>query len=164
MKHFFLIMALTLLAATPSTAETNHDQKSNQGLLNLDFSKDVTHITSQKLVLSNKKREFTYLGSVTVEHGDLLLDCDQLDGSYSEANEIQILIAKSNVHIKKGDNIRATGNKAVFSAKDQTIRLTENPQLEQDGSVLSADLVIIYMDQDRSEAQGNVRVSLIEKK
>lgn len=135
----------------------------DEGLISLDFSAERTIIQADKMLLFAKKRAFTYTGTVQVDHGDLTLTCKKLDGTYTEQNEIDTLVATEDVHIVKGPTIKASGNRAVFQSEQQTLRLTENPQLEQDGSLLSADEVIIYLKEDRSEALGNVRVTILEK-
>lgn len=153
-----------IMAEEQDTAATEEPQAGEEGLLKLDFSSEKTVIEANKLLLFAKKRTFTYLGGVAVEHGDMDLTCEKLDGSYNENNEIQTLVAREKVYIEKGDSIKASGNKAVFDAKTQTLRLSENPQLEQEGSLLSADEVLIYLQEDRSEAIGNVRVTVLDKK
>lgn len=152
--------ALLSICCTPLC--TFAEAKKEEGLMNLDFSSAKTIIEAQKLLLFAKKREFTYTGEVDVEHGDLKLSCKKLRGTYTEKNEIDTLVATEEVFIEKGESIKASGNKAVFNSSEQTLRLTENPQLEQDGSLLSADEVIIYLKEDRSEAVGNVRVTILD--
>jgi lipopolysaccharide transport protein LptA len=145
--------------ATKPSSNKNEDA----GLVNLDFKKNTTTITAAQLTLQAKARIFTYEKNVQVLQEDLTINCAKLDGNYSEKNEIEKLVATGNVEILKGANIKAYGNKAVYTAKNEIIELTENPRVEQDGSNLAADKVIIYVNEDRSEAIGNVRVSMIEK-
>ena len=160
MKQCLLIVFTLLVFATSLYAEKKDVQE--EGLLNLDFSAAKTIIEAQKLMLFAKKREFQYSGEVDVEHGDLTLTCKNLKGSYTEKNEIDTLIATNDVYIEKGTDIKASGDRAVFDSSKQTLTLTENPQLQQEGSLLSADEVIIYLKEDRSEAVGNVRVTIVE--
>lgn len=161
MRVLLFLIALVLYTYTSNIHAQNEPQE--EGLVSLDFSAERTIIQADKMLLFAKKRSFTYTGAVQVDHGDMTLTCKKLDGTYTEQNEIDTLVATEDVHIVKGPAIKATGNRAVFQSEQQTLRLTENPQLEQDGSLLSADEVIIYLKEDRSEALGNVRVTIMEK-
>lgn len=130
------------------------------GNSDIDFSKAPTNISADSLTLLNEKRTFTYQGKVVVTQADLTLHADFLDGAYSEKNEIQTIVARSNVDITKGTGIKATGQRAVYNALDRTIVLTESPAIEQNGSTLTADLIRIFIDENRSVAEGNVKVTM----
>lgn len=128
-----------------------------------DFGELPTFIKSQTLSLRSVDRVFVYSGSVEVKQGDMTLTSDELEGFYDQNNKVEKLIAKQNVVIVKGDNIRATGQKAIYESKSETLTLTENPELQQDESVLTADLIRIFLKEDRSTAEGDVRVKLVGK-
>jgi lipopolysaccharide transport protein LptA len=160
-RYLNWIVAATLLATTPTLAQEAPPAES-EGLMSLDFSAETTVIEADALTLQAKKRAFTYNGNVKVDHGDLKLTCKKLDGTYTEANEIDTLIATQDVYIEKGPTIKATGQRAVFNSIKQTLVLSENPELIQQGSILSADEVVIYLQEDRSEAIGNVRVTILD--
>ena len=125
-----------------------------------DLSKGPTNISADSLTLFSDKRTFTYQGKVVVVQGDMTLTSDFLDGNYSEKNEIEMIIARSNVTITKGPDIKAGSQKAEYNAKARTIILTEAPHIDQKGSVLTADLIKVFVDENRSIAEGNVKVSL----
>jgi lipopolysaccharide transport protein LptA len=126
-----------------------------------NLSKEPTNISAQTLTLLTDKRTFTYQGSVVVVQGDMTLTSDYLDGSYSENNEIEKIVARSNVHIVKGPDIKASGQRADYDAVKRTIIMTESPRVEQKGSILTADVIRIFVDENRSVAEGNVKVTLI---
>lgn len=128
-----------------------------------EFGKLPTYIKSNSLSLKQKERVFVYSGSVEVRQGDMILTADTLEGRYNERNEVQELVASSNVVILKGENIRANGNRAVYKQATETVTLTENPELQQEGSVLTADSITIFLQENRSSAEGNVRVKLVKK-
>lgn len=152
---------------TPTTKPANTDSAANSVPLTARFTQgsrdEPTYINSNSLLLRTKERKFEYKGQVSVKNGDMTLTADLLEGFYSERNEIERLIASSNVLITKGENIKATCQRAAYEAKSDTLTLTENPQLEQDGSILSADLIRIFLQDERSEAEGAVRVTLVKK-
>ncbi|HMO02219.1 MAG TPA: LptA/OstA family protein [Oligoflexia bacterium] len=159
-------------SASSKTADKNQKDKqtgdsAGGGLFsfssNPEFDKQPTYVTSDKLNLYSNRRFFEYLGNVVVTKGDLIIHSDILEGTYDENNQVEKLIARSNVRITKGENIKANSQKATFFAHNDTVELTENPQVEQEGSVLNADLVRIFLKDNRSEAEGKVSVKLVEK-
>jgi lipopolysaccharide transport protein LptA len=147
------------LQAASLTPEQKTDSKTSS-TPNLDLSKAPTNISANSLTLLNDKRTFTYEGNVVVTQADMTLNSDFLDGSYSEKNEIEKIIARSNVIITKGPDMKANGQRAVYDAIARTIVLTESPSVEQNGSILTADLIRIFVDENRSVAEGNVKVTL----
>lgn len=130
---------------------------------NFQKTNDPTYIESASLTLRSQDRTFIYTGGVKVTRGDLTLTAQELEGNYTEQNEIKILTAKKNVVIIKGDSIRASGERAVYDAATAIVTLTENPQVTQGESQLLADIIKIYVNEDRSEAEGNVRMKVVKE-
>jgi lipopolysaccharide export system protein LptA len=128
-----------------------------------DFGKLPTNISSDTLTLNSKERVFTYKGNVTVTQGDMKLVSKTLDGTYDEENRLEQLTAKGNVEITKQD-IKATAQLAVYDAKSGIVTLTDNPQLQQKESILTADRIKVFLNENRSQAEGSVRVTLVNDK
>jgi lipopolysaccharide export system protein LptA len=126
-----------------------------------DFGKLPTNITSDSLSLNAKERIFTYKGNVVVTQGDMTLTSKTIDGSYSDQNQIQKIVARGDVVITKQD-IKATSQLATYDAVSSIVTLTDNPQLQQGESVLIADKIKVYLNEDRSQAEGNVRVTFVK--
>ncbi|MCB0318048.1 MAG: hypothetical protein KDD56_04775 [Bdellovibrionales bacterium] len=145
-----------------NTVQENHTDEAKKGLLGEDFGKQPTYVKSDTLTLKAEDHFFVYQGNVQVKQADMLLTADKMEGNYTEDNQIKDLTAVKNVVITKGINIRANSEKAFYDATNETVTLTENPELQQDGSVLTADKIIIFLEEDRSVAEGQVRVKLIE--
>lgn len=156
----FFLSSTPLLYAENETSIKALGEKS-------EFSMQVgnvpTYIKSDKLSLKSAEQIFTYSGNVNIIHGDLRISCGELEGHYSDNNEIETMIAQKNVVILKGNTIRGVCQKAVYSKKTGTIVLSENPELQQNGSVLSADAITLNLETNKSDAQGNVRVKLIKQ-
>ena len=162
---FFAIAALGALASAKAEVSSSpNPMPLDKGLTQIspDFENLPTFISSNSLTLNSKVREFEYTGKVEVKHGDMTITSDTLVGQYDENNQILNLIAKVNVVILKGENIRGTGQKAVYDKKSDTVTLTESPQIEQNGSVLTADLIRVFLKDDRSVAEGDVRVKVVK--
>jgi lipopolysaccharide export system protein LptA len=149
-------------AASTPIVTTTPSSSSPVGLGGQDFdiSKGPTNISADSLTLFTDKRTFSYQGKVVVVQGDMTLTADTLDGNYSDKNEIEMIYARSNVTIVKGPDIKAGGQKAEYDAKKRIIILTEAPYIEQKGSVLTADIIKVFADENRSVAEGNVKVNL----
>lgn len=138
------------------------DQPIDKKGFDKNFQNLPTNISSDTLVLQNKDRVFIYSGNVRVTQGDMTLTSKTLEGLYSEKNEIQRMVAKGDVIITKAE-LKATGGKALYEAATNTVLLTESPQVEQKGSILTADRIRVFLDEDRSQAEGDVRVTLVKK-
>jgi len=126
-----------------------------------DFGKLSTNITSETLTLNAKTRVFTYKGNVVVTQGDMTLTSKVVDGSYNDQNQIQKIVARGDVVITKQD-IKATSQLATYDAVSSIVTLTDNPQLQQGESILTADRIKVYLNEDRSQAEGSVRVTFVK--
>ncbi len=83
-------------------------------------------ITSDSLVVNNKKNIAVFTGHVVAIKGKLKILSSVLNIIYTKKNKIKILIATGNVHIITGkDNI--TGGRAVYYNKKKIAVITENP-------------------------------------
>lgn len=160
-KGIFLIV---LLVASPASVFSQEETAEGESIVGLQegFDKLPTYIKSDNLNLKSKERVFVYTGNVEVKQGDMTLTSDMLEGTYDENNRIKQLVAKQNVVILKGE-IRAHGEKATYDAATEIVVLTENPELQQNGSVLTADLIKIFLKENRSSAEGAVRVKLVNE-
>ncbi len=119
-------------------------------------------IKSESLSLDTKERVFTYKGKVEIVRGDVTITADRVVGKYDDKNELQQVVAEDNVVLTRGEEMRASANRAVYAIAQAKIELTEGPELARKGNVLSADKITVYVDEDRSEAEGNVRVKVIQ--
>lgn len=128
----------------------------------IDLKKDATYITSDSLTLKAKERIFIYTGNVDVKHKNMVLKANKVTGYYSKDNKIEKLVAEGKVDISQGETIRARSEEATYDAIKKIIVLTKNPELEKDKSLLSADEITVYIDEERSTAKGQVRVKLLQ--
>lgn len=157
-----MLLGLLLLAGNPVYSEVPTKEDSSQ-LLSADFDKLPTYIKADTLLLKSAEHIFVYNGNVEVKHGDMIITSDSLEGKYDQSNQIQQLVALKNVTITRGEDVRANGERAVYEKSTESVTLTENPELVQNGSVLSADTIKIFLKENRSVAEGEVRVKLIKK-
>jgi lipopolysaccharide export system protein LptA len=157
-----LITSILLLLCGTAFAQTEpapaaQDSKKNP------MAKDEnapTYIKSDTLTVNNEKRTFVYSGNVNVKRGELRITAKTLDGAYNEKNEIQDMVARGDVFITSSGGISASSQLANYDAKKEILILTQSPELLQNGSILTADLIRIYVNENRSEADGEVRVRM----
>jgi lipopolysaccharide export system protein LptA len=141
------------------------EQKPSTGIeakVGPDFSKEPTFVKADSLTLLSEKREFTYSGNVELKHGDMTLTAAKLVGNYGEDNQIKDLVATGDVVIIKGESMRGTCQRAKYDALAQTVVLLDSPELQEKESVLVADTITIFLKEDRSVAEGQVRVKLVK--
>lgn len=120
-------------------------------------------IKSDSLQVNAAERRFIYEGNVRAERGDILLTSDRMIGRYNEKNELETVVCEKNVVITRGSDLRATAEHAFYDVQAAMVELTEGPELINKGNALTADKVKIYLNEDRSEAEGDVRVRVVKE-
>ena len=165
----FTLLIIVVLNVLPYLAAAEASPKDAKGSLgNLigdgkSQSDSPVYIKSDTLDLNSKSRIFSYRGNVEVKRDDLTITAKVVDGYYRDDNKIEKMIAKENVVITRGEGLRSVSNRAIYKVDANIIELTEKPELFKDGSVLAADKITIYVKEDRSEAEGNVRVRVVKQ-
>lgn len=175
-NNFILILLLCCglaepLLAAPAQPKAPQIKQSKQAPTATDnnpfnspnFEKEPTYIKADSLVLKAEERYFIYSGNVEVKQADLTLTAKTLEGRYDSDNRISSMLAKNNVVIIKGDSIKGTGNQANYEAATEVLTLTQNPEITQKGSTLNAEIIKIFLKENRSEASGQVRVKMISE-
>ena len=154
---------------TEETKDTNQKKEGSDGTgfrqaLSIDKGDNEAplFVKSNTLSLDAKARVFTYRGDVEITREDMRITADVVIGKYDKNNKIQRIICEDNVVITKGTGLRASSDRAVYNVPAATIVLTEGPELFDRGNVLSADKVTVFIDEDRSEAEGEVRVKVVK--
>jgi lipopolysaccharide transport protein LptA len=162
--HILIFCTFSLLTLIPSAYAENSSDSS--GGLKQAFSsgnsKAPVFIKSDTLTLDSKDRIFTYKGNVKVVRDEMEITTDLMVGRYAENQELETILCQGNVVVTKGEEMQATSNRALYNVKAGKIELTDEPELARDGNVLAADKIVIYVDEDRSEAEGNVRVKVVK--
>jgi lipopolysaccharide export system protein LptA len=161
---FLLIASLPLnvLAEANSSSASSQKKTDLKESFSTGDSNDPVYIKSDTLTLDSKSRVFTYEDNVEVVRGEVSITSDRVIGTYDENNQLQKVVCEDNVVVTKGQTLRASANRAVYTLSKKTIELTEAPELARDANVLFADKITIYVEEDRSEAEGNVRVKVIK--
>ncbi|MCI5064295.1 hypothetical protein MRY87_01070 [bacterium] len=115
------------------------------------------------MTLFSEQRKVEYRKNVEVLHEDIKMTCDRLEALYTIDNAIDKIIAYDNVFIARENGTHARSEKALYEKASEIITLTVNPEVQEKGSVVTADIIRIYLKEDRSEAEGEVRVKLVQQ-
>jgi len=119
-------------------------------------------IKSDTLQLDAKTRIFTYRGNVEAKRGDMTITSRKMIGEYDDKNQLNTLRAEDDVVIVRGDALRATSDRAFYDVAKSTVQLTQKPELINKGNALTADKITLFLNEDRSDAEGDVRVRIIK--
>jgi lipopolysaccharide export system protein LptA len=143
---------------------------------------DVTKINADSMAYDSAKRLVSFRKKVRVVQPDFTLTSDSLDVYLSgnggrdgrnggsrglapgmEGGRVEKIIARDNVVIRLPDGRTATCQKATYTVYDEVLLMEGNPVLREEGNVLSADVIRFYLAENRSTAQGNVKVDFTSK-
>lgn len=149
---------------TDNNEDANKTDKKSDSLKDVfsgsSNSKGPLDIKSDTLELNSKDRIFTYKGNVELTRDDMRVTAKKLEGRYDQENRMETVVCIGDVVITKGPSIKATSNRALYKVAASIVELTEGPELYRDGNILVADKVTIFLNEERSEAEGNVRVKV----
>ncbi len=163
---FLLPLCYQLIQVDVAIADDKSKSASLKGLLGdkpkAGAKEAPLFIKSDSLEVNSKERVFIYKNNVELTKDDLKVTANFVEGYYSESNDIEKITCRGNVVITKGTALKATANRALYKVAAAIIELTENPEVYKEDNVLAADKIRIFVNEDRSEAEGNVRVKVIK--
>ncbi|MCB0328725.1 MAG: hypothetical protein KDD70_03650 [Bdellovibrionales bacterium] len=160
-----LMLGLSTIHVTSLMAEEVAPAEEKRGsLFAADFQNAPTYIKSDEMTLFSEQRKVEYRKNVEVLHEDMRITCDRLEALYTEDNAIDKIFAYDNVFIVREQGTQARSEKAVYEKATEIITLTVNPEVQENGSVVTADTIKVFLNEDRSEAEGRVRVKLVQPK
>ena len=160
---FFIFLVGVFCIPTSGLAEVQKKSTSLKGLMGDQKGEGAPlYVKSDSLRLNAKQKVFIYDGNVEIVRGDVRITCDSMKGTYGDDSKLKTILCQDNVVITRGEVLRASSNRAHYDVSESEIELTEGPELARDGNLLSADKITIFVDEDRSEAEGNVRVKVIK--
>ena len=122
--------------------------------------KEPIFITSDWMEADRKKNTIIYKGRVVAIQADMTMRSDTLTAYYEpDMKQMREVVAEGKVNVTQGDRV-ATGSKAVFDGKNQTITLTGSPVVRQGNNEVSGNRIIFFMEEDRAVAEsgGNQRI------
>jgi len=145
------------LAFAGEAGQKKGAEKKTDGGVFVASKKDPIYITADQMEADRKKSMITYRGRVVALQGEMTMRSDSLTAYYTaDMKELREVVAEGKVHVSQGDRV-ATGAKAIFSGRDQTITLTGNPVVRQGNSEISGSRIIFFIEQDRAVVEGGTQ-------
>ncbi len=160
-KYGVAFMAGFLLAVDPfafsgeAPGKANKGpQKRSEGTSFQASQKEPIFITSNWMEADHRKSTITYKGQVVAIQADMTMRSETLTAHYDpDMKQLREAVAEGKVSVVQGDRV-ATGNRAVFNGKAQTITLSGNPVVRQGNSEVSGNRITFFMEEDRAVVEG----------
>lgn len=117
-----------------------------------------TVITSNRFRLDLTKKESVFAGGVRVVDPEFELTAEELIAYFDEKNQVERLVARGKVDIQQGNERSATCREAEYTVSDNSLKLTGDPVVSQDGNEITGTVIKIFPDGDRMEVDGRSKV------
>lgn len=118
------------------------------------------HVVSDKMIALKDESSAEFIGNVTVTRDESILKADHIkiyfetDNTKNSESNIKQIVAQGNVEYSSLDR-KATADKAVYSAIDETLILTGNtPKVVTGQSYVSGEKIIVYQKTDQVVVEG----------
>ncbi len=166
MSYGLVLVVGFLLALDPSSfsgealGKADKDpQKSTEGTSFQASKKEPIFISANWMEADRKKNTITYKGRVVVVQGDMTMRSETLTAYYDpDMKQLKEAVAEGKVSVVQGVRT-ATGTKAVFNGKAQTITLSGHPVVRQGNNEISGSQITFFIQEDRAVVEGgNERV------
>jgi lipopolysaccharide transport protein LptA len=112
-----------------------------------------TVITSDKFTIDTSQKEGRFSGNVVVTGADLKITCRDLKIFFKEDNSIDRLLAEGDVVINQPNRITKSG-RAEYFGSERKIILTDAPEVNDNGKIVSAKEITYWLDSERMETGG----------
>lgn len=125
------------------------------------LSRGPIDVTADRLDVDQNVRKATFSGSVVVKQGDMTLNADRVQTTYTERNEdgpqaIERVEATGKVTMLTPDTT-ATGDKAIYRLDTNQIEVTGNVVLTRAGNVLTGERLTYNMATGQISLQAKPR-------
>lgn len=123
--------------------------------LSFSSSNKPVSVSADSLEFDYRTHILKYEGGVVATQGDMRLQSHTLTVVLDSTakGSIKEVIAQGEVHLSKGSRW-ATGGRAVFNRRNNTVVLSDNAVLHDGPNEVSGNRVVVYLDQDRSVVEG----------
>ena len=160
LTRIVLAVAVAVMAPSPAPAQT---ASIPFGDTRADLTQPI-EIVSDSFTLSQDRGEAEFVGNVVVGQGTLRLSADRIHVTYVMENgkptsAIDRMVATGNVTLVAGTEA-AEAQKAIYSVKDQTIRMEGDVLLTQGPNALSGQSMVYDLRSGSARIAGRVRTIL----
>ena len=153
------VILLALLVVIPSWSGWSAEAPSKKNAtVVVTESGGKLMITAKSVTYDFVKREAIFEKDVTVTDSQVMIDTDKLVVKLTKTNSVRAVEAEGNVVIRElGTAKKATAGKAVYNMQEDTLVLTDHPQLEEHDQgfyTRGAERIIYYRKEQRFKAEG----------
>lgn len=116
---------------------------------------DQVAITSDTFTVTEASHEAVFTGDVVVKHPNVTVWAAKVVAIYGEGgtSDIESFIATGDVRLKTSEQ-DATGDRAVFTPKDQMLRLTGNVKVTNSGGTVNSTELVVNLETNVSTFTG----------
>ena len=141
-----LLYATLLASATASALPTDRDQP--------------IHIEADNAVRNQKAGITTYSGNVVMEQGSIHIKADKIVIHSNDKRVSRVIATGAPAHFQQQPAedkavVIARGNTLNYLVSDDKLSITDNAQVEQDGSLIAGDLIHYNIRRAVVEASGS---------
>lgn len=143
----FLLTGMLLILFVPLETVTALDHGEQEKL-------PVT-ISSDRMRGDFKAGVFTFLDSVKVVRGDMVVHADEVEVHPGEGGEeIERIVATGNVRVMTGTR-SSVSDRVEYLQQGSLLILTGNARVSDGNNTIAGPLIRVYLDEDRAEVEGN---------
>ncbi|MDR1243265.1 MAG: hypothetical protein LBM00_10880 [Deltaproteobacteria bacterium] len=138
------------------------------------------NVTADSMRYDPDAGKITFFKKVVVIHPNFTMFADKMDlllsadksadsesGSTFDSGKVETVISYTNVKILLSEGRVGTCDKAIYTVKTETVRMEGSAKktatLTDSTNKLSGDVVLFYLQENKSEAFGHVQVEIISK-
>ncbi|MEW6439473.1 MAG: LptA/OstA family protein [bacterium] len=145
---------------TPSPALTKESLKEEFGDKENSHRKEPVDIGSKQMSVDMESHTIVFRGDVRVRQGELQLQAQEVTAVFgSDIHDIVEIVARGDVSVQKAGRL-AYGEEAVYDRRKATIALTGKPYLKEGDNSISGEKILVWLDEERMEIQGDVKAVL----
>ncbi len=154
------LVMITILLMAPAGLSAAQSSLNKAAVLKSD---EPIHITSDRMVVSQKTRTIAFEGHVVVKQGKLTITGKRLTIYAAKAGklkkkdiveQIDRIEIVGDVRVAQEDKV-ATAGKAVFYNHSQKIILSDHPRIIQGKDQIQGALITLYLQEERSVIEGS---------
>ncbi len=151
---FLLALHPSVFSGEAPEKANKTSQKGTEGPSFQASKKEPIFISANWMEADRKKNTITYKGRVVVVQGDMTMRSETLTAYYDpDMKQLKEAVAEGKVSVVQAART-ATGTKAVFNGKAQTITLSGNPVVRQGNNEISGSQITFFIQEDRAVVEG----------
>jgi lipopolysaccharide transport protein LptA len=114
----------------------------------LKSSKSPWSFACDEIRLFNKENRTQCRGHVVMRRDDIKITCDLFEAFTDDKKDLRRMVCLENVVMQKAEGT-STSEKAEFEADNQTLTLSGNPIVRQNGNEFKGDVIVYDLKNDR---------------